>query len=178
MENQEALAAGQGGTENLPVPAGPIAPGEPEDAASDDALRRRAAECMADQLEIAGGLIARCEHLAALPKGDRLKPIYAAARLLQSNARVAQALAQLAQVEQRRRTIVEHIQPPAPVLKHSNSNFDVLCDALLMKMLRYMKVAADEVFDPALEEAAARERPDVREKENPAAAAETGAAPA
>ncbi|MDE2110273.1 MAG: hypothetical protein KGJ79_03950 [Alphaproteobacteria bacterium] len=179
MKNQEALAAGQDGAESLAAPAGLIASEGREDAASDGALRRRAAVCMADQLEIANGLLDRCEHLATLPKGDRIKPIFAAARLLQSNARVAQALAQLVQAEQRRRTIIEHIQPPAPVLKHSNSNFDgALCDALMMKMLRYMKVTADQVFDPVLEKAAAKEISDVCEKENPAAAAETGAGPA
>ncbi|MDE2162799.1 MAG: hypothetical protein KGJ53_06525 [Alphaproteobacteria bacterium] len=177
MENQEALAAGQGGTENLPVPAGPITPGEPDDAASDEALRRRAAACMVDQLDFSSGLIKRCEHLAALPTGNRVKAIFAAARLMQSNARVAQAFAQLARVEQRRRTIIEHIQPPAPVLKDSNSNFDgALCDDLMLKTLRFMKVRADEVFDPVLEQAAARGKLDVCEKENPAAAAETGTA--
>lgn len=178
MENQEALAAGQGGAESIAAPGGPVAPGEPQDAASDGARHRRAVSRLTGQLDIADGLLGRCEHLAALPKGDRIKPIFAAARLLRSNARIAQAIAQLTQIEQLRRAIVEHIQTPAPVLKHSNSNFDDARDALMKKMLRYMEVMADTAFDPALEETAAQEKSNAREKENPAAATETGAGPA
>jgi len=81
---------------------------------SDEALRRLAVARLAEQLDIGASLAARCEHLAELPKGDRLGAIYAAARLMRANAFVAQSLAIVGQVERRRRSIVERIQPPDP----------------------------------------------------------------
>ena len=88
---------------------------------SDEELRRLAGKLLADNLDMGASLVARCEHLAELPKGDRLKPIYAAARMTFANARIAQALANLAQVERRQRTIVERIQTPDPKLIELNS---------------------------------------------------------
>ena len=88
---------------------------------SDEELRRLAGARLAEQLEIGASLAARCEHFAELPKGDRLGAVYAAARLMRANAFVAQALANVAQVEQRRRSIVEHIQPPDPKVAELNA---------------------------------------------------------
>lgn len=87
----------------------------------DDELRRLAAERLAEHLDIGASLVARCEHLAELPKGDRLGPIYAAARLMRAQALVAQALANVVQVERRQRSIVERIQSPDPKQAELNS---------------------------------------------------------
>jgi len=56
-------------------------------------------------------------------RGDRLGPVYAAARLMNANAQVARALAHVALVESRRRMIIETIQPPAPKKARLNSRF-------------------------------------------------------
>ena len=94
---------------------------EPSGARSDEELRRLAAERLSEHLEMGASLVARAEHLAELPKGDRLGPLYAAARLMRANALVAQTLANVVQVERRRRSIVEHIQPPDPKVAELNA---------------------------------------------------------
>lgn len=81
---------------------------------TEDELRRAAVEHLAQHMEIGAALIARCEHLAMAQRGDRLAPIYAAARLMRAQAHVADALAHVAQVERRRRSIVERIQHDQP----------------------------------------------------------------
>lgn len=150
-----------------------------ETPATDEELRRRAAECLADHLESGTTLIERCEYLSLQAKGDRTKPIFAASRLMQANARVAEALAKVAQVEQRSRRIVERVQTPTPLLKDSNSIFDgAACDALMMKMLRYMTLVAEEGLDPELEKATGKDKSRERTQENSAATHETGAIPA
>jgi len=101
--------------------------GEDSGKSSDEELRRFAAAQLADNLEMGGSLIARCEHLAELPKGDRLSPLYAAARLMQGNARVAQAFAEVAQLERRSRRIVERVQPSVPNSIDSNSIWKIRC---------------------------------------------------
>jgi len=63
----------------------------------------------------------RCEELANFRKGDRLGPVYAAARLMNANAQVAKALAQVAPIESRRSSIVERIQLPDPKTAELNS---------------------------------------------------------
>jgi hypothetical protein len=83
-------------------------------ARPEDELRRFAVERLADHLEIGASLIERCERLAFAQRGDRLGPLYAAARLMQAQARVADALAHVAQVERRRRSITERIQTVPP----------------------------------------------------------------
>lgn len=128
----------------------------------DDTQRRRAADRLSQQLEIGVDLAAVCEHLAALPKKGRLDAIYAAARLSQANAQLARAMAQLLKVERRHTTIVQHIQPPAPISKHSNSTAEGM-DALAAKMLRYMELVASETFDPVLEEATRDAEPDAED---------------
>ena len=90
-------------------------------AMSDEELRRHAVGRLAEQLDIGSSLTERCEHLAALPGGDRLGAIYAAARLMRANAFVAQALANVAQVERRRRSIIERIEPPDPKVAELNA---------------------------------------------------------
>ncbi|HEY0299844.1 MAG TPA: hypothetical protein VGC36_00810 [Rhizomicrobium sp.] len=87
----------------------------------DEALRRLAAARLAEYLDIGVGLAARCTELASGKSRDKLGPITAAARLFNANARVAQALALVAQVERRQRTIVERIQPPDRKILELNS---------------------------------------------------------
>jgi len=81
---------------------------------TEDSLRRLVVERLAEHMEIGASLIARCEQLAMAQRGDRLAPIYAAARLMRAQAQVADALAHVAQVERRRRSIVERIQHDQP----------------------------------------------------------------
>ena len=81
---------------------------------TEDELRRLAVERLAEHMQIGASLIARCEQLAMAQRGDRLAPIYAAARLMRAQAHGADALAHVAQVERRRRSIVERIQPAQP----------------------------------------------------------------
>jgi hypothetical protein len=92
-----------------------------EEPRSDEELRRLAAERLTEHLEMGASLVARCEHLAELPRGDRLGPLYAAARLMRANAFVAQALANVVQVERRKRSIIERIQPPDPKTAELNA---------------------------------------------------------
>jgi hypothetical protein len=113
-----------------------------------------------------------------MPKKGRLEAIYAAARLTEANAQLGRSLAQLLKVERRQATIVHHIQPPAPLDRHPNSNGDApsveeaqTIDGLISKFLRYMKFYADDELGPVLEQAASREKHE-REKADSAAAAE------
>jgi hypothetical protein len=62
-----------------------------------------------------------CEDLANKVKGDRLGPIYAAARVMRANAAVAEVLATVGGIERRRRSIVERIQPSDPKKAQLNS---------------------------------------------------------
>lgn len=124
---------------------------------SDEELRRLCAARLAEQLDLGSSLVQRCEHLAALPKGDRAKSLFAAARLIGAGAQAAKAFADVAQVERRRRTIVEHIQPPVTRSNDSNSSLQgKMIDELENKILGYMKLYAEETYDPVLKEAADR----------------------
>ena len=78
-----------------------------------DDLRRDAMRHLLDHLESGSSLILRCEDLTSQP-GDRVGPINAAARVLLANAKVADALARISQVEQRKRSVVLHLQDDRP----------------------------------------------------------------
>lgn len=188
MINPEALAAGQGGTENndlAPQSASAPHPQTEENPADhsidepldDETQRRRVAGRLSDQLDLNVDLAAICEHLAGIPKKGRIEAVYAEARLTQANAQLARALAHLLKVERRQTTIVQHIQQRAPISNHSNSSEGLstveaeLVDGLQSKIFRYLKLYADEILNPALEEAARREKYDDRDKENSAPAA-------
>jgi len=120
---------------------------------SGDALRSHAAARLAEQLDIGADLLARCEHFANLPKGDRLGAVYAAARLMRANAMAAQALGQLAEIERLESRIAKHIQSPVPDWTDSNSILEEsLPRELNLTMLRYMKLIAEETLGPALRE--------------------------
>ena len=89
------------------APVAEVLPPEP----SSESFRRMAVERLAEHLTVGAALVARCEQLAGVKRGDRLGPMHAAARLMQANAKVADALAHVAQIERRHRSIVERIQP-------------------------------------------------------------------
>jgi hypothetical protein len=55
-------------------------------------------------------LAQRCEQLSGIPEADRVGAVTAAARLMNANAAVAEALAVVAQLERRRRSIIERAQ--------------------------------------------------------------------
>ena len=112
MNMDNALAAGQGGAVTVLAPQ-----------SQDEIHRQSAVEELAGYLVKAGGMIDRCEAMSKAARGDRLGPVYAAARLMNANAQVARALAHVALVESRHRTIVEKIQPPAPKNPQLNSTF-------------------------------------------------------
>jgi hypothetical protein len=112
MSKDNALAAGQGGTEANPAPQ-----------SQDEVHRQSAVEGLARFLARGDTMLARCESMSKVARGDRLGPIYAASRLMNANAQVARALAHVALVESRRRMIVETIQPPRPEKAELNSRF-------------------------------------------------------
>jgi len=172
MSMDNPHAAGQGGTEPEPQSRTSAQPDQPSQAAAigrkaaaptdppddappdDDTQRRRVADRLAGLLELNCDLATVCETLAAAPKKGRLEAVYAAARLTQANAQLGRSIAQLVQVEQRKKTIIQHIQPPRSVSNDSNSSAQgALIDALMAKMLLYMNVVAGEMCDPALEQA-------------------------
>jgi hypothetical protein len=105
-------AAGQGGNVTVLAPQ-----------SQDEVHRQSAVEELAGYLAKAGVMLDRCEAMSKAARGDRLGPVYAAARLMNANAQVARALAHVALVESRRRMIIETIQPPAPKKAELNSRF-------------------------------------------------------
>jgi hypothetical protein len=92
-------AAGQGGNVTVLAPQ-----------SQDEVHRQSAVEELAGYLARARGMLDRCEAMSKAARGDRLGPIYAAARLMNANAQDARALAHVALVESRRRMIIETIQ--------------------------------------------------------------------
>ena len=131
MSKDNPQAEGEVGHENVGAsdwqtrkPGGPppITPfGNPSElrtedalAKSDEELRRLAVARLAEHLDIGSSLVTHCEEMAQVKRGDRLGPLYAAARLMRANAQVAKALAQVALLESRHRSIVERVQSPDP----------------------------------------------------------------
>jgi hypothetical protein len=85
---------------------------------------------------------------------DRINAAFSVVRMINANAQLGRAIANFTQIEQRRRLIVERVEAPSPVLNDSISIQDVqLARDMTNKMFRYMKVIADETFDPAIKEA-------------------------
>jgi len=107
---------------------------------SDDALRREAVQHLADNLEIGSSLIARCEEFALKSRDAHLAPMHAAARLIQASARLADSLSNVAQVERRRRSIVERIEPIDPKQRELNERKkqDLVGANVRMKIWRRM----------------------------------------
>jgi len=100
--------------ELLPPPAPPPPPNP------DEELRRIAGSRLVEHLDMGVTLVSRCKALASVNRGDRVEPLSAAARLMNSTARVASVLAQVALVERRHRSIIERIQPPMTELEKLN----------------------------------------------------------
>jgi hypothetical protein len=87
----------------------------------DVAIRRLATRHLAANVKIGAGLVAHCRQMVHdAGNGDHLGPLSAAARLINSNARMAHALGLIALVERRNRTIIERIQPPKSELNSEN----------------------------------------------------------
>lgn len=96
---------------------------------------------------------------------DRITATFAVARMINANAQLGRAIANFAQVEQRRRMIVERVEQPL-VLNDSISIQDAqLARELQNKIFRYMKVLADETFDPAIKEAEEAAKAEVAKNE-------------
>lgn len=143
-DETEPSATAEGEDTPAPAPAG----------TPDEKTRAFAADKLSEQMEIGAVLLNQCAHLSARPEGDRVKPLFAAARLMNAQARLAETLATVAKVERVRRTIVEHVQPP--VCRNGDLNSilqNTLMDDLSLKLLRYMKLVADENLDETLNEA-------------------------
>jgi hypothetical protein len=87
----------------------------------DEHIRRATAERLSQHLVRGDELVARCMELASGAVGDQIGSLNAAARLILANARVAQALAQMARVERRTRSVTERILPPEPKKIELNS---------------------------------------------------------
>lgn len=80
----------------------------------DERLRRQAVEQLADYLALGGGFIAFCKQVSQDATVDKTATIHAAARLMRASAHVANAFATVAQIERRRRSIVERIERGNP----------------------------------------------------------------
>jgi len=117
MTMEDAHAVGQDGTKAVPTAqAGAVAPAsQPHTRAElDDAYRQIAIEELALHLSRGSALLQRCDEMSREYRSDQVGAVHAAARLMNANAQLAKALAQLALVERRSRTIVETIQRPDP----------------------------------------------------------------
>jgi hypothetical protein len=132
MTMDNALAAGQGGSQIVPtnpakqeVEPAPHAETAPQSHGTrpDDAYRRFAVEELALHLARGSALLERCEQMSKEDRADQVGAVHAAARLMSANAQLAKALAQLALVERRSRTIVETIQRPDPEIAGLNARF-------------------------------------------------------
>ena len=111
----------------------------------DDVYRQIAVEDIALALTHGGELLAHCHKLADLMHSDALGTVNAAARLMNAQANLARALAQVAQVERRSRSIVETIQKPDPENAGLNSLFsepkkrNEIRDALERALLQFLE---------------------------------------
>jgi hypothetical protein len=96
----------------------------PDPPRTDDELRRYAAEQLAEHLAIGVSMATRCQGLSMQANLDKVGPLNAAARLMQANARVVEALATFALIERRKRSISERIQSPDKKQAELNSKLE------------------------------------------------------
>jgi hypothetical protein len=144
----------------------------------DDMVRQGTVLRLMEHLNVGVQLAADFSKDPAFSADDRLQAVLATARMITANAHLGKAIGYLAQVEQRRVTVVQRLDPPK-VWNDSNSIPEVLLEQeLVLKMLRYMKVIADETFDPAIKEAAEKAAKDIAAQVKPAEAEPTEAEPA
>jgi hypothetical protein len=135
MTDENALAAGQSGAVTVLAPQ-----------SRDEVHRQNAVEELAGYLTQSREMLARCNTLSKATRGDRIGPLNAAARLMTANAQVAKALAHVALLESRHRTIVETVQSPKPEKPDLNSRLPApLSDAETMaEMERRLDLLAEE----------------------------------
>lgn len=117
--------------------------------ASRRAVALRLMEQLDDGVELAAQLVAD----PIFSPDERVTAVLTLARMTNANANLGRAITQLLQVEQKRRTIIEKAEP---VRHWSDSNLSpeiVIAREIQGKMMRYMKVIADETFDPPIKEA-------------------------
>ncbi len=165
-----------------PGPAGKNPKGNNEPApdngpvpAWDEMVRRGTVLRLMEHLNVGVQQAADLGKDPAFSADDRLQAVLVMSRMINANARLGKAIGYLAQVEQRRRTVIQHLAPPK-AWNDSNSIPEVLLERdLVRKMLRYMKVIADERFDPAITQAEAAEKAR-KEKAAPANPAEAKSA--
>jgi hypothetical protein len=118
--------------------------------ASRQAVALRLMEQLDDGVELGARLVA---DPAFSSPDDRVTVILTLARITNANANLGRAISQLIQVEQRRRTIIEHVET-SPPWNASNFKQEIpLMEEIQKKIIHYMKVVADETFDPAIKEA-------------------------
>jgi hypothetical protein len=136
----------------------PPQPPEPPSGGSaanwNEAARRAVAlrlmEHLDDGVELAAEL---CNDPSFRSPDDRVTAVLAVARIVSAHAHLGRALATFTQAEQRRRLIVERIEP-SQVWNDSKSIQEAeLIHGITEKMFRYMKAVADETFDPTIKEA-------------------------
>jgi hypothetical protein len=84
---------------------------------------------------------------------DRVTATLTAARIISANASLGRALASLVQVEQRRRTIIEHAGPATAWNDSISIQEAKIIRNVQFKMWRYLKVFADDTLDPPIAEA-------------------------
>lgn len=126
MEDENAHAAGQGGTTHTPAPT----PSRSSASASQETLtpllqteqhRQIALSELTLHLIKGNSLLSHCEEAAANPYNEQIGAIQAAARLMKASAEVAKALATVAGVEQRTKHIIETVQHDSPKTRELNS---------------------------------------------------------
>jgi hypothetical protein len=125
MEDEHALAAGQGGTHPSPQQAlsCAIAPASQETLIplpQDTQHRQIAVTELALHLIKGNSLLSRCEEAAA-SSYEQIGAIQAAAKLMRASAEVARALAMVTGVEQRTKHVIETVQQDKPKKRELNS---------------------------------------------------------
>ncbi len=138
----------------MPVPPAPDLPSGGSAANWNEATRRAVAlrlmEHLDDGVELASQL---CNDPSFASPDERVTTVLTVARMINANAHLGRAIATFAQVEKRRRTVIKRAERPL-ISTDSNSILEAeLASEMTLKMMRYMKVVADETFDPAIQEA-------------------------
>ena len=141
-------------TAKSPPPSDDDLPGDGPTPIWNEASRRAVALRLMEQLDDGVEL---AQQLANDPyfrnPDDRVTAVLTLARMTNANANLGRAITQLIQVEQKRRTIIERVEPVQSWNDSKLKQENELLIEIQKKMTRYMKVVADETFDPAIQEA-------------------------
>lgn len=123
-------------------------------AAFNEATRRAVTWQMAALLDDGVGLARRmCSDPVFSGPDERVTATLTAARIINANASLGRALATLTQVEQRRRTLIEHVEPSKPWNDSNSIEEGKIIRELQFKMWRYLKMLTDESLTPELKDA-------------------------